>query len=129
MNNNESLFGNAFNDFIVIPPMSMHGMMKSDVYNDTDKYVIEIDMPGFTKEEVNIDYDRGYLNVIIKKQEVKDEREFIKRERFYGEYKRSYHVGKIEEEKITASFENGVLKIFVPKAESEISTKKNISIQ
>lgn len=125
----EMLFGDIFNDLFEVPLYRMYGTMKTDVYDQGDHYVMETDMPGFKKEDVTIDYNNGYLTVSAKKEKVVEDKNFVRRERYYGELKRSYYVGEIDESLIKANFEDGILKLVVPKSNKELQSKKIIDIE
>lgn len=105
-------------------------MMKTDIYEKDDKYVIEMDVPGFKKDEVFVDYEDGYVTVTAKKseEEKKEDKNYIRRERIYGEYTRSFYVGNIKEEEIKAKFDDGMLKIKLPK-ENQKDNIKQIPIE
>lgn len=91
-------------------------LMKSDIYEKDGNFIIEADVPGFEKKDINLDYNDGYLTVSAKKEEIiEDDSNYIRRERHYGEFVRSYYVGMIDEDKIDASYKNGTLKITLPK--------------
>lgn len=122
-------FGDIFDDFM---PTSREDNMKCDIYEKDGKYHIEMDIPGFKKEEISVETKDGYLTITAeKKDEVNEddkEKNYIRRERTYGKYQRSFYLGDLDEEKIDASFENGMLKIEVPKKE-EVDSKKVIEIK
>ncbi len=101
-------------------------MMKADIVEEKENYIIEMDIPGFKKEEINIDYNEGYLTVTAKKDISKneDKKNYIKRERAYGECSRSFYLGNVNEEDINAKFEDGILRINCPKEEKQIKTKQ-----
>lgn len=103
---------------------------KCDIYEEGNNYVVEMDVPGFKKDEINIDVEKGYLTISASHNEEKDEEEknYIRKERTYGEAKRQFYVGDVDEEAIKANFNDGVLKVIVPKKE-EISNKKKIEIE
>ena len=103
--------------------------MKCDIYEKDNKYFVEMDLPGFTKGEIKIECDKGNLTVKASKEEKQDDenRNYIKRERVYNEYSRSFYLGDIDEENINAKFEDGTLTITVPKRQ-EIETKRHIEI-
>ena len=104
-------------------------IMKSDIYEQNDNYVLEIDLPGFDKENVSIDYHNEYLTIKVVKNENHDENDkYIKKERFYGEYKRTFYIGNLDESTIKANYNNGVLKITFPKEDVKKETKKQILI-
>lgn len=104
-----------------------NNIMKSDIYEKDGNYIIEIDLPGFKKEEINVDLDDKYLVVKAIKTESIEEK-YIKKERYYGEYKRSFYVGDVKENSIKASYNNGMLSLSFPKVEVDKSRKKQIYI-
>lgn len=102
--------------------------MKSDIYEKDGNYIIEADVPGFKKEDIDLAYNNGYITISAKKEEIIEENSnYIRRERHYGEFKRSYYVGSIDESKIDAELEAGTLKITLPK--ESITNKKSIAIK
>lgn len=104
--------------------------MKCDIYEKGGDYHIEMDIPGFDKKDISIETDNGYLTVTAeKKDEVNDEeKNYIRRERTYGKYQRSFYLGDLELDKIKAEFKDGMLKLTVPKKEV-VETKKTIEIE
>ncbi len=120
----DSLFDSLFDSFY--DNNKKGNMMKSDIYEKDDNYVIEMDVPGFKKDEVVVDYEDGYVTVTAKKnQEDKTEdKNYIRRERVYGEYTRSFYVGNINEEDIKAKFDDGMLKIKFPKENKDERIKQ-----
>ena len=88
-----------------------------------------MDVPGFNKDDISIDINDGYLTVEATKGEDKEEKDknYIRRERTYGQIKRQFYVGNVDTEKTKAEFKNGTLKIVIPKVE-EKETKKLINI-
>lgn len=116
-----------FDDFGVT---SNNNDMKCDIYEKEDAYHIELDIPGFDKNDINIECDNGYLTVsATKEQENKEEKKnYIRRERSYGKYQRSFYIGDVETDNVKAEFKHGTLKIIVPKPE-QIETKKHIEIE
>ncbi len=105
--------------------------MKCDIYEENDNYHIEVDIPGFDKKDISVEVKDGYLTIsAVKNNEVEDKdskRNYIRRERVYGKYERSFYVGDLDEDKINAEFNNGMLKIIVPKKEKQ-ENKKIIEI-
>lgn len=99
--------------------------MKCDIYEEGDSYNIEVDIPGFNKEDIQIEYDKGVLIVTAeKKEEEETNKKYIRRERtFYGKYQRSFTLNDIDEENIDASFKDGILKITVPKMDQKTTNK------
>ncbi|MBQ9278516.1 MAG: Hsp20/alpha crystallin family protein [Lachnospiraceae bacterium] len=110
--------------------------MSTDVKEFDDHYELDMELPGFKKEDVKAEFKNGYLTVSAKHDESKDEKneegKFIRKERYYGECKRSFYVGNnMSKEDIKANFENGILKLNVPKAEAkpEVEADNFISIE
>lgn len=110
-------------------------IMKTDIKEKTDKYLIGIELPGYQKENIKIDVEDGYLTVhaeINSDNEEKEEGKFVRRERYVGSCSRSFYVGnEVKSEDMKASFKNGILKIEVPKKEykKELPEKKYIEIE
>lgn len=112
-------------------------LMKTDIKELDNGYELEIDLPGFKKDEIKAELNNGYLTVSAAKgldedKEDKKTGKYIRRERYAGACQRSYYVGEdITEEDIKASFEHGILTLFVPKKEVKpaVEEKKYISIQ
>lgn len=108
--------------------------MKTDVKEKDGNYVLEIDIPGYSKEDIKIELENGYLTVTAAKAEKKEEEDkqshYIHQERFYGTCSRSYYAGEnVKEEDIKANFKNGILTLTFPKENPEkIETKKYIQI-
>ncbi len=132
--NNFDLFDSFFGDDDFFTKKENH-LMKTDIKEKKDKYVIEMDLPGYNKDNIDIDLKDGYLTISAKVEENneddKDEK-FVRRERFYGECTRSFYVGKeVSEEEIEAEFKNGTLKIDVPKKDEykKLPETKKINIK
>jgi len=106
-----------------------NNIMRTDIYESDGNYIIEMDLPGFKKEEINIDLEDKYLVVSVSKKEEKEETtKYIRKERYYGEYKRSFYVGAVEESSIKARYNDGILRLSYPKVQTEKNTRKQISI-
>ncbi len=101
-----------------------------DIYEKDGIYHVEMDVPGYKKNEISIECHKGTLTIKAKKEFKKEEHEgkkYLRRERRFNTIERSFYLGDIDEEKIKASFEDGTLKITVPtKAET---AKKMITIE
>ena len=121
---------NYFLDDVFEDFNSNNNSMKCDVYEKDDAYNIEVDVPGFKKEDINIDVDNGYLTVKASKHfdETEKGKNYIRRERRYGKFERTFYLGDLKTDDVEASFENGTLKIKVPKIE-ESKDKKRIEIK
>ena len=110
-------------------------VMKTDVRELDDGYEIIIDLPGFKKDEIEVQLENGCLSISAAKGLDKDETDkkgkYIRRERYAGAMSRSFYVGEdVTEEDIHAKFENGILKLDVPKKEAKaVETKKHVAIE
>lgn len=118
-----------FDDFVPMPKMPKNEM-KCDIYEKGGRVHIELDVPGFNKDDVKVDIDDGILTIVASKHEDKEEKEknYYRKERSYGSFKRQFNVGNVKENEIDAKFNNGVLKISFPKEEQK-QTKKFIAIK
>ncbi len=118
-----------FDDFVPMPKMPKNEM-KCDIYEKGGRVHIELDVPGFNKEDVKVDLDDGILTIAATKHEDKEEKEknYYRKERLFGSFKRQFNVGNVKENEIDAKFNNGVLKISFPKEEQKQS-KKFIAIK
>lgn len=149
----ENLFDDFFDDFFNFPAFNdraiqkaqnkLYGhhatnMMKTDVQEHDDHYEVDIDLPGFKKEELSLELKDGYLLIRAAKGFNNDEKDartgkFVRRERYAGSMSRSFYVGEeIKQEDIHAKYENGVLKLSIPKIERKnpkIAEKKYIAIE
>lgn len=117
------IFDDSLFDFV---PTRMDSTMKCDIYEKEGNYHIEMDLPGYKKEDISIETSDGYLTIKAeKKSEINEEdteRNYIRRERTYGTYERSFSLGDLDQNNIDATFNNGILSIVVPKKAEE---KKN----
>ena len=110
-------------------------VMKTDVHEQDDHYDVDIDLPGFKKDEIKIELDNGYLTVNaskgLDKEEKNDKGRLIRQERYSGSMQRSFYVGEnVTEEDIKAKFEDGVLMLTVPKKDApKLPEKKTICIE
>ena len=100
--------------------------MQCDIYEKDNEYHLEMDIPGYQKDEIKIECHKGTLTIKAEKNEVSEEQDekknYIKKERKYGKIERSFYLGDIEEENIHAKYENGILEIIVPE-KKEIERK------
>ncbi len=117
-------FDNMFDAF------SETNAMKCDIYEKDGNYFLEADLPGMKKDDITVDYENGYITIKAEEnEETKDEgKSFIRQERFYGSVERKFYVGDIDESKIEAKFDKGVLKLNFPKEAAE-KTSKSIEIK
>ena len=143
----ENLFDDFMNDF-AFPDFTdnaniekaLYGkhaknLMKTDVKDTENGYEVDIDLPGFKKDEIGIELENGYLTVSAAKGLDKDEEDkkgkYIRKERYAGAMQRSFYVGEyVTQEDIKAKYENGILRLSVPKKEAKpVETKKTIAIE
>ncbi|MDY0063743.1 MAG: Hsp20/alpha crystallin family protein [Bacilli bacterium] len=127
--------GNLWDDFFDFPLSKGEGkLMRTDIKEEEEKYIFEVDIPGFVKEDIKISFEDGYLTIEAKKEEKKEEKDekgyYIRRERNYGSCSRSFYVGDVDENAIVANYQNGILNIDVPKlVKVKEESKKYINIQ
>lgn len=144
-----SIFGeNLFDDWFGFPAFrdfqdidrKLYGRhaireMRTDVHEHEDHYEVDIDLPGFTKDEITLSLENGYLTVSATKgldqEKTNHKGKIIRQERYAGAMQRSFYVGEaLTEEDITAKFENGVLSLTVPKREAKkLPERRTIQIQ
>lgn len=128
----EDVFDRFFDDFFS-PLENMHtsfNSFKVDVLEDDENYIIEADLPGFKKDDLAITYENNYLTISAKKEDLVEERkeQFIRRERQFGEFRRTFYIEQIDMDQIDARFNNGILEIKIKKLNSP-SPRKNIEIK
>ena len=139
---------NVFDDFFEFPfyddkaEKKLYGhhaanLMKTDIQEHEDGYTLEMDLPGFKKDEIQIELNNGYMTISAAKGLDQDEQEkdtgrYLRRERYAGACQRTFYVGEdVTEEDIKAEFKHGILKLFIPKKEAKPAEpeKKFISIE
>ncbi len=140
---NSNLFDDLFSDpFDTMLPVSreLYGkharsLMKTDVRETDSTYELDIDLPGFKKDEIQVQLENGYLTISASKGLDKDQKDsegrYIRRERYAGASSRSFYIGdSVRKEDITAKFEDGILRLSVPKKEhKEIPQTNYIAIE
>ena len=142
----ENLFDDFFDDdFFRMPAWTgrdpLYGkrgknLMKTDVRETDTSYELDVDLPGFKKDEINVDLQNGYLTIQASKGLDKDQKDqqgrYIRQERYAGACSRSFYVGEgVTEEDIKAEFKHGILTLVVPKKEAKpaVEQKKYIAIE
>ena len=137
----ENLFDDFFSDpFGMMVPQGrdpLYGkhaknLMKTDVRETDESYELDVDLPGFTKDEISVELKNGYLTIQAAKGLDKDQSDkqgkYIRQERYAGACSRTFYVGEgVQPEDVTASFENGILQLSVPKAAKK-QLPKNTSV-
>ena len=139
----ENLFDDFFNDNFGMFPVwnersPLYGkraknLMKTDVRETEDTYEVDIDLPGFKRDEITVDLKDGCLTVSAAKGLDKDEEDkkgrYIRQERYAGACSRSFYVGDVEPDQVTAKYEDGILRISMPKeAKKELPKRSTIAI-
>ena len=139
----ESLFDRFFDDSLEKEFFGTHNplygkhaknLMKTDVKDVNDHYEVAVDLPGFQKDEVNVELENGYLTISaakgLDKDQKDDEGHYIRQERYSGSCSRSFYVGDIQPEDIHAKYEDSILKLTLPKADQKAMEHQNrIAIQ
>lgn len=139
----EDLFDDFFNDPFGMmnasegrsPLYGKHAknLMKTDIREKEDGYELAVDLPGFKKDEINVNLEDGYLTISAAKGLDKDEKDkkgkYIRQERYAGAMSRSFYVGDVESKDVSAKYEDGILKLSVPKqAKKELPKSSTIAI-
>lgn len=135
---NDNFHGNFFDDIFANPfgfgkAFERQAAMSTDIQEFSDKYELDLELPGFSKEDIQAELKNGYLSICASRTEDKEEKDsdgrYIRRERYSGSYQRNFFVGKeITKEDIKARFENGILKLSIPKKESHPALEENHTI-
>lgn len=127
-----NLFDDMFDDSFF---RSYNSYMKTDIKEVDDQYVLDIEMPGFNKKDISVELHDGYLTISGNKSTNNDEKDtkgnIIRQERYSGSYSRSFYVGdSIKKEDIKANYDNGELKIYLPKTTTkEVENHNYIPIE
>ncbi len=104
---------------------------RTDIRDEGDKFVLEAELPGFKKEDIKLDLKDGILTISAQHSQESEEKQnsYIRRERRYGSFSRSFDVSGIQEDHITAAYNNGVLELTLPKAQPVVPAARQIDIQ
>lgn len=124
--NNSLSQGDAFRNFVdsffnndfFSPVLSgFNSGFKVDLKEDADSYKVEADLPGVKKDAIDLDFENNYLTISAKREDQKEDKGegYVRRERSYGELKRSFYIDNVDDKNVTASFKDGVLEIILPK--------------
>ena len=119
----DRMFDDAFRDFWGgSNELGRHDAFRTDVIDEGSNYVLQAELPGFRKEDINIDLKNDLLTISASHNEEKNEEDknkYIRKERYYSSYSRSFRVNNIEAGDIDASYNNGILEVKFPKKELE----------
>lgn len=109
---------------------SVVGSCKTDIREESGRYILEAELPGFSKEDIAIDIEGEYLSLSAQKKTETEKKDgnYIRRERTYGAYKRSFSLENVDSEKIEAKYENGVLTLNLPKKDNELPSTRRLQI-
>lgn len=120
-------FDDLFDDFFPLERKTFRNEeLKCDVYEKDGKYHLEMDIPGFEKEDVNVECENGYLTITATKNSEKDDstKKYIRKERSFSKYQRSFYVGDVNPDEIKANFKNGILNVVIPILEKKDNKAK-----
>jgi HSP20 family protein len=128
----DQLFNHFFSDDFLAPFSSIgsaHHPFRVDVQETEGSYLVEADLPGVKKEDISIAYENNYLSISAKREENREEKSenYIRQERAAGQFRRTFYIDNIDPDGIDASFQEGVLKVTLPKTRKD-SQKKSIEI-
>ncbi|MBQ8235275.1 MAG: Hsp20/alpha crystallin family protein [Clostridia bacterium] len=104
---------------------------RTDIKDEGAHFLIEAELPGFKKEEIDISLEKDVLTVRAQRKEEKEEKDasgYVRKERHYGSYSKSFDLSGIDSEQISASLENGILTLKLPKKEKEVPTARKIAL-
>jgi HSP20 family protein len=104
---------------------------RTDVKEKDDKYIIDAELTGMDKEDINVEMDDNYLTITANNEHYEEEEKegYIRRERRKGNYRRSFYIENIKEDGVEAEYDNGILEITLPKKEETVTKKKTIDIK
>lgn len=131
----EDYFNNFFNSFFngdFLTPTAFTGTsFNVDMKETADSYIIEADLPGVPKEAIGVEYEGNYLTISAKREDTIEDKQdnYLRKERHYGEFKRSFYLDNVDENQIKANFKDGVLKINLQKLNKGYEKRKKIDIQ
>ncbi|MDD3165260.1 MAG: Hsp20/alpha crystallin family protein [Oscillospiraceae bacterium] len=130
VNRNNSLF-RMFDDLEqqVFTPVTSGSSFRTDILENETSYILQAELPGFRKEDIALDLTDGVLTIAAQRAEPENAQAYLRRERKYGTFSRSFNVSGIREGEITAAFENGVLELTLPKLAPETPPTRRIEIQ
>ncbi len=118
----KNFFGDMASDF---------PQFRTDILDKGDKYVLEAELPGFSKEDIKIDIQNDRLVVSAEHSENSEDKKdnYIRKERRYGSFSRSFDISAIKADEITAEYKNGILELNLPKQAGTVPTSRRIEIQ
>ena len=126
---NEDPFDIFFDNFFDFMDRSSAGL-RTDIKETEDEFILESELPGMDREDINIELDDNYLTITAQKNEVKEEENdsYIRKERRVGSCQRTFNVTNIKQDEIQAEYNNGVLEVVLPKKEEAKTRRRTIDI-
>ncbi len=126
----EDPFDIFFNNFFDFMDRSNAGL-KTDIKENENEYVLEAELPGMDRDDINIEINDNYLTISAQKNEVREEENdnYIRRERRSGSYQRTFNIENVKEDEIEAEYKNGVLAVKLPKKEEAKTKRRTIDIK
>lgn len=118
----DKMFDDTFKSFWGDNQLGRYDAFRTDVIDQDDNYLLQAELPGFKKEDISIDLKNDLLTISASHKEEKDEEDknkYIRKERYYTSYSRSFRVNNIEAVDIDASYNNGILEVRLPKKDVE----------
>lgn len=125
-------FLDSFFDEDFFAPLSQFGSsFRVDLKETAESYQIEADLPGIPKDAINLEYADRYLTISAKREDVieKNDHDYVRRERKFGQFQRSFYIDNVDESQICAEFKDGVLFVTLPKQDKRIRTNHSIPIK
>ncbi|MDF2572774.1 MAG: heat shock protein Hsp20 [Sporomusa sp.] len=125
------VFDNFFREDFFAPLTKIGNDFRVDLKEVEDSYLIEADLPGIKKEDIALQYANNYLTIIAKRHYNEENKQdnYLRRERRYGEFQRSFYIGNVQENQIDAEFKDGVLIITLPKKDKAVQNVNTIPIR
>ena len=129
-----NLFDEFFNDpFFNDSVQTRTTLMRTDIEDDGTNYIIDVELPGYKKENVRAELKDGYLTIFAEasgSSEDSESRNFLRKERYSGSMSRSFYVGEgVTQDDVHAKFEDGILRLSLPKKDVKISSKRTTTLQ
>jgi HSP20 family protein len=125
-------FLDSFFDEDYFAPLSQFGSpFRVDLKETSDSYQIEADLPGIPKEAITLEYADRYLTISAKREDAveKSNNDYVRRERKFGQFQRSFYIDNVDESQICAEFKEGVLFVTLPKQDKDLRTGHSIPIK
>lgn len=127
----DSVFENFFNDSVFPSFNRSSGLMKVDIQENEENYMLEADLPGVEKDQVHVSLDDDILTIEVDydEQDEKKDKNYVRRERRCGSMTRSFNINNVDPDKIEAKMKNGVLSLTLPKKEPDKNRRRSIDIK